>query len=349
MLAVLRKSMHVMEITVVELAGGEVYNTVGKVISRYPRDPPSPGPRLPGLRHEFLFPNEEGTWELKRGKKLNTGRDSKQADNILVLARTVAHRDVNTFGYVLQEPDVAGRIDVEKCTAMGLRPGPCYRDLKLGKEVTSPTGVLIKPSDVLGPKSKGRKIAVLGDTHDPSNIKSLVMNADVLVHEATGDVDSEMTLKMRGHSSAAMAGEFAKASNVGLLVLNHISGKFQLDKRTTKEVFKAMAHGYQRRRVRDISDTILAVEAAEAFGDSACVVARDDMRVCIPVGGVPKGIFRGNPRYLLETGLVMLERVWVQGEGFIRPVDSSAVNRWRRQLLMDDRQQDQERARIELN
>lgn len=86
-----------------------------------------------------------------------------------------------------------------------------------------------------------RKLVILGDTYDPSNIKNLAMGASLLVHEATdthipAEVDASLSRKTpqminektisRGHSTPGMAGLFAKEINAQLLALNHFSAKY---------------------------------------------------------------------------------------------------------------------------
>ncbi|KAI0043316.1 hypothetical protein FA95DRAFT_1563439 [Auriscalpium vulgare] len=78
------------------------------------------------------------------------------------------------------------------------------------------------------------KIAILGDTSDASAIAPLAMDADAIVHEATNMVsDSERGWQSeeaardnalsRGHSTARMAGDFARSVNARMLFLNHLN------------------------------------------------------------------------------------------------------------------------------
>ena len=84
-------------------------------------------------------------------------------------------------------------------------------------------GIKIDPRDVYLPGRSPRKIVILGDTCDPSAITSLAMDADVLVHEATC-LNEEREVAMRQmHSTAGMAGAFAKRIRARELILNHFS------------------------------------------------------------------------------------------------------------------------------
>jgi ribonuclease Z len=97
-------------------------------------------------------------------------------------------------------------------------------------------------------QSRLRKIVVLGDTNSPAAMIPLINSSPghvaLLVHEATdccipSEVDSdgitgkhrtpESVCKVsleRGHSTPAMAGEFAKAIGAQRLFLNHLGGRF---------------------------------------------------------------------------------------------------------------------------
>jgi ribonuclease Z len=89
-----------------------------------------------------------------------------------------------------------------------------------------------------------RKVVILGDTYDPMQIVPLCINPSprLLVHECTdapipASVDPEGKISkripeevrkktiLRGHSTPAMAGEFAKKIGAENVVLNHIGGR----------------------------------------------------------------------------------------------------------------------------
>lgn len=97
-------------------------------------------------------------------------------------------------------------------------------------------GYVIRESS--GPQ---RKLAILGDTHDPSYIIPLCLSPSpsLLIHEATdayiprhidpnarrsAELVSEKALS-KGHSIPTMAGAFAKEVGAERLVLNHIGGR----------------------------------------------------------------------------------------------------------------------------
>ena len=111
-----------------------------------------------------------------------------------IKAVPLKHR-IPCFGYVIQESDKPGKLDVEKAKKLGVKPGPDLGILKSGKSVIAVgTGQEIKPEDVLGEPIKGKKVVVLGDTCDTNEIAVFSQDADYIVHEAT----MEDSLKSKG-------------------------------------------------------------------------------------------------------------------------------------------------------
>lgn len=101
-----------------------------------------------------------------------------------VKAATLNHT-VLSFGYVVEEYPVPGKLDSVALRRRGLPPGPKYRTLKLGGSVELPNGEILEASEVVGPEAGGRKVAILGDSADSSRMFDIAQNCDVLVHEAT--------------------------------------------------------------------------------------------------------------------------------------------------------------------
>ena len=206
---------------------------------------------LPG---ENLTPDESGVWR-------NLSSQNEDLDIVCVHAALLKHRaQMPTIGFVLKETDYPGTVNAEvvmerfeneinksylrKLGGPGL-PGKLVGDLKRGETVELADGVL-RPEDCLGPTKVGRKIAILSDTCDPSNIASLCAGATLVVHEATEcnlptlvrptDVpkpyDSAYAKRRatkraysRGHSTPEMAATFAQAVEAEALALTHFSGR----------------------------------------------------------------------------------------------------------------------------
>ncbi|RDB22749.1 Zinc phosphodiesterase ELAC protein 1 [Hypsizygus marmoreus] len=161
-------------------------------------------------------------------------------DDIVSVSAAPIHHSIPCLGFVVTEAPVPGRIDPKKYIPDIKRtntPMTVMRRLQQGESVQLSDGTVIHGP----PRRRGRKVAILGDTFDPSPIIPLALDADLLVHEATNahlpgadpatkDSDTYETVearaKSRGHSTPQMAGTFAKRIRARSLVLNHFSPRY---------------------------------------------------------------------------------------------------------------------------
>jgi ribonuclease Z len=84
----------------------------------------------------------------------------------------------------------------------------------------------IDPEDFLGPPEVLNKLVVVGDTETTKGLAEHVRDADALVIEATFLDRDAAIARDYGHLTAAEAATLATMSDVGLLVLTHISGRY---------------------------------------------------------------------------------------------------------------------------
>lgn len=214
------------------------------------REPPSQHPLMTQVAvYPDRCPNDRPVWTCLHDK------------TYLVRASSIPHT-ITSFGYVVEEHATVGQIDRAKCQALGLVPGPAYGRLKAGGSVELPDGSWLKSDQVVGPDIPGRKIVILGDTSNAANVVDLATGADVVIHEATLFPNLRRKAVARGHSTADMAGYFAKRASATLLILTHFSARCQ-------------EHG---------QDSVyrLQAQARRAFGRMAVVVAKDFLSVVIP-------------------------------------------------------------------
>ena len=158
-----------------------------------------------------LFDKSSGSYLLTRN------------DLFSVSAVPIKHT-VFCLGYIIQEHQQRGHIDANLLmNEFKIPPGPIYRELIDGRCITAPDGRVVTPEMVIGTPRRPRKIVILGDTYDPSDIVEHAMDADVLIHEATCSNEDVQIALNKGHSTAGMAGEFAKRIRAKHLILNHFS------------------------------------------------------------------------------------------------------------------------------
>lgn len=244
---------------------------------RFPEDPsgetensPSPSQNL----HPSESPDGRNIPQVD-GKWVDIFKD----DVVSVSAAPILH-SVPCVGYVVYEAPVQGKVDPKLYVPHLKRTGT---DMKMMREIQKGQTVTLADGTVLEgpPREPGRKIVILGDTHDPSPIEELAKEADLIVHESTNShlpgVDNRAKLedthqsveeraKSRGHSTPQMAGRFAKRIGARNLFLNHFSSRYS---------------GGNDEPSRTIMEAIRQLAMVE-FGSEEVVCTRDLMSIEIP-------------------------------------------------------------------
>ncbi|KAM7535525.1 hypothetical protein Aperf_G00000090701 [Anoplocephala perfoliata] len=200
-----------------------------------------------------IYPDKHGFFRniFETEKGVSDGRD-----DFVVHAFMLDH-PVPCVGYLLLEPSPLPHLQVDKAIALGVKPGPLMGKLKAGQSVTIERDgqqVTIHPSQVLGAQTRGRRVAILGDSRDSSELRRLLQRLwlesnrgknkgnsktdgsrawklDCLVHEATGHSaeQGDQSMMEKGHSTARSAAAFAATVGTRQLVLNHFSQRFLED------------------------------------------------------------------------------------------------------------------------
>ena len=85
------------------------------------------------------------------------------------------------FSFVMVENDLPGKFDIQKLQQSGIKPGPFCSRLKAGETVTLDDGRILSPLDYVGPSRPGRRLVILGDCSDASNVIPFAQQCDVLV------------------------------------------------------------------------------------------------------------------------------------------------------------------------
>ena len=246
--------------------------------------------------HELQFPNDPPDLlaaSLPRHTAELPGRDIQQTGDgtwpeifkdaaFSVSAAPILH-SVPCVGYVVAEAAIPGKIDPTQYIPHLKRTGTpmsAMRQLQQGESVVLSDGTVLQGP----PKRAGRKLAILGDTYDPSPIAGLAMDVDVLIHEATNahlpgiDLETkpsdtysvvEERSKSRGHSTPQMAALFATRVNARKLVLNHFSPRY------AGEYDPITQHGDQRPAAKETMEAIRALAQSHFNGPVVC--ARDFM------------------------------------------------------------------------
>ncbi|MCQ2052678.1 MAG: ribonuclease Z [archaeon] len=151
--------------------------------------------------------------ELKGGELFNF-------DEFTVSTFMTVH-NVPSIGYVYREKDRPGTINKKKAEKLNLIPNEDFSRLKAGETVKG-----VSPEMVMGKPIKGCSMVYTGDTAPCDAVKKHANGVDLLIHEATYiEKDIELA-KTYFHSTAKAAAEIALACNIGMLVLTHISNRY---------------------------------------------------------------------------------------------------------------------------
>ncbi len=154
-------------------------------------------------------------------------------EQFIVETRCLEH-GIPSYGYRIIEKDRPGTLLADKLAKAGIKPGPIYKKIKNGENVTTEDGTVIKASEFLGATQKGRIVTILGDTRKCENAAKLAADANLLIHEATFSKGEESLAYDYFHSTTHQAAETAKMAAVKKLCLTHISSRY--DREAWKEL-----------------------------------------------------------------------------------------------------------------
>lgn len=129
----------------------------------------------------------------------------------------------------------------EKLVAMAVLDKRVWGKLQHGIEVKIHDELTLKSTDFVVPKLIKTVVIVAGDNDSPHLLTKAVIDADVLVHEATytQEIDNKRKASTNyfdpKHSTTKQVAEFAQISSLKNLILTHFSARFQpYDKPTSK-------------------------------------------------------------------------------------------------------------------
>lgn len=159
-----------------------------------------------------------------RSKELPAGTHIDCGDYVVQAFEAI--HTVPGLSYVLEEKPRAGRFSLERARELGIPEGPLFSRLQDGHPVTV-QGRTVHPDAVMGPPRRGRKIVYTGDSMPSETLLERARGADVLIHDATSDAALEEKANRYGHSSSRQAAVVAKGAGVGLLVLTHLSPRYE--------------------------------------------------------------------------------------------------------------------------
>ena len=145
----------------------------------------------------------------------------------LRIERHVLRHRVPSHAYRVQVETRRVRLKTEALRAVGLPPGPAWRALQNGEDVSF-NGETLHSADFVDTQVDTAVAVLGGDNAEPAMLHEACQGAQLLVHEATFTQDA---LDKVGpgpmHSSARLLAEFAQSVEVPNLILTHFSARHQ--------------------------------------------------------------------------------------------------------------------------
>lgn len=160
----------------------------------------------------------------------------------LRIERHVLRHRVPSHAYRVQVETRRVRLKADALRAVGLPPGPAWRALQNGEDVSFNDETLHSADFV--DTQVDTAVAVLGgDNAEPAMLHEACQGAQLLVHEATFTQDA---LDKVGpgpmHSSARLLAEFAQSVEVPNLILTHFSARHQNEQGMAALMAETQAH-----------------------------------------------------------------------------------------------------------
>src|SRR5690606_11952113 len=100
---------------------------------------------------------------------------------------------------------------------------------------------------VTEPAESGFTVAILGDTQYCAKSEQLSRDADLVVHEATFDGETEKLAKEYGHSTILDAARVASRAKAEKLIVNHMSARFLTEHE--KDLLKSMRQVHENSEI----------------------------------------------------------------------------------------------------
>jgi len=145
-----------------------------------------------------------------------------------------AQHSIPAYSYLFTEKDKPGKFYPEKAKNLGVPEGKLWHELQ--NDIPVKVGdKIIKPSDVMGEKRKGKKIGISGDTRPTKKLEEFFLGCDYIIFDSTYSDTLRDKAKENFHSTAVEAAELAKKANVTNLILTHFSARYDDVKELVKE------------------------------------------------------------------------------------------------------------------
>ena len=165
----------------------------------------------------------------------NKGKVKIDLDNqhqLMIDVYPLSHR-VPSHGFGITQTISRRTFNTDKLLANGISASALWGKLQQGENVITEDGQHLHSADYVHDDVQRTKVVVAGDNDTPDCLSTAVMDADLLVHEATYTHEVMMAIQARNpdfdpmHSSAHVVGTFAQKMNLKNIILTHFSARYQ--------------------------------------------------------------------------------------------------------------------------
>ena len=137
-----------------------------------------------------------------------------------------AEHSIPAYSYLFAEKDKPGKFYPQKAKELGIPEGKLWHDLQNDIEVKIGEKI-VKPSDVMGEKRKGRKIGISGDTRPTQKLEEFFKDCNYMTFDSTYSDTLRDKARENYHSTAKEAAGLAKRAGVSNLILTHFSARYE--------------------------------------------------------------------------------------------------------------------------
>ncbi|GAF54487.1 ribonuclease Z [Psychrobacter sp. JCM 18901] len=144
----------------------------------------------------------------------------------------LSHR-VASHGFGITQTISRRILNTDKLMADGIPASALWGKLQQGEDVTTEGNRQLRSVDYVDNEIQRTRVVVAGDNDTPNCLRKAVVDADLLVHEATYTHEVLTKLQARNpdydpmHSSAHVVGTFAQKMNLKNIILTHFSARYQ--------------------------------------------------------------------------------------------------------------------------
>ena len=172
---------------------------------------------------------------LSQEVNVNKGTVKIDLDNqhqLIIEIYPLSHR-VPSHGFGITQTISRRTLNTGKLIADGVPASALWGKLQQGENVITEDGQHLHSADYVHDDVQRTKVVIAGDNDTPECLSEAVMDADLLVHEATYTHEVMMAIQARNpdfdpmHSSAHIVGTVAQKMSLKNIILTHFSARYQ--------------------------------------------------------------------------------------------------------------------------